>query len=85
MPRKAFTIVLPTIAPPVVPVGAMARPSAVFWLLIVKPAPTPPSVTPSAVNRTVSPVAATPVRKVEPAPEKDFTVRFALVMSSASS
>ena len=44
-------MVLPMIAPPLVPAGAIARPSAALPLSMVKPA----SVTPSAAKRTVVP------------------------------
>ena len=69
-------IVLPMIEPPVVPVGAIARPSGALPLSIVKPAPSPPSVTPFAVKRTVVPKAGSkPLIVVLAAPECDLTVK----------
>ena len=77
-------MVLPMIAPPLVPAGAIARPSAALPLSMVKPAPTPPSVTPSAAKRTVSPVGAAPRIVVIAAPAIDHTTRPGLSRVTAS-
>ena len=51
---------------------------------MVKPAPTPPSVTPSAAKRTVSPVGAAPRIVVVAAPACEISVTsFAIVSGSA--